>query len=328
MAIAVFTSDKGTSPDVTFMTRSSRGVNAVSSTSREVAPVRRPRLEVALDEQVLGARADELIVRVYTVVASVICSVAGLQPVAARSLEGTVGLQIRQGRPVVDGVYLNGHGPYRFLVDTGTTLSHVDPRLAQAIGLTSTFTTEVRTATGRTQASGTSGVEVVLGPGWAERQTFLFVGLVVLHQPSSDIDGVLGQEFLTHFDYTLDMRAKQMTFGTIEMARTRTRVPFQLVEGRPVVATSLGPLVLDSGASLMVRFTLPTTVPTRELVTASGRVAVGTIASALVIEGHLVWHGDAVAVPRPAESGAAGLLPSSVFRSVYVCNSERYLVFN
>ena len=229
---------------------------------------------------------------------------------------------------MVDGVYLNGHGPYRFLVDTGTTLNHVDPRLAQDIGLTSTFTTELRTAIGKTPASGTSGIEVALGPGRVEGQTFLFVGPVVLYQSSSDIQGVLGQEFLSHFDYALDMRAKQMTFGTIAMAPSRTRVPFQLVDGRPVVATSLGPLVLDTGTPLMIRFTVPATLPTRELVTASGRVEVGTIASALVIGGHLLWHGDAVAVPRPAEFGAAGLLPSSVFSSVYVCNSERYLVFN
>jgi predicted aspartyl protease len=208
-------------------------------------------------------------VRVYTVVASVLWIAAGLQPLAARSSEETVSLQIRQGRPVVDGVYLNGHGPYRFLVDTGTTLNHVDPRVAEAIGITATFTTELRTASGRTQASGTSGIDVALGPGRAEGQTFLFAGLVVLRHISSDIEGVLGQEFLSHFDYSLDMRTKQMTFGTVAMARSRLRVPFQLVDGRPVVATSLGPLVLDTGASLMVRFTSPATLPTRELVTAS-----------------------------------------------------------
>jgi predicted aspartyl protease len=258
----------------------------------------------------------------------VLAVAASLQPVAARSSEGTVSLQIRQGRPVVDGVYLNGHGPYRFLVDTGTTLNHLDPRVAEAIGVTSTFTTEVRTAAGRTQASGTSGIDVVLGPGRAERRTFLFAGVVVLHHIASDIDGVLGQDFLSHFDYSLDMRAKQMTFGTVPMAPSRLRVPFQLVAGRPVVATSLGPLVLDTGASVMVRFTSAATVPTRDLVTASGTVEVGTIASVLVIQGRLLWHGDAVALPRPAETGAAGLLPSSVFSFVYVCNSEKYLVFN
>jgi predicted aspartyl protease len=253
---------------------------------------------------------------------------AGLQPVAARSSEGTVSLLIRQGRPVVDGVFLNGHGPYRFLVDTGTTLNHVDPRVAEAIGVTATFTTEVRTAAGRTLASGTSGIDVVLGPGRAEGQTFLFAGVVVLHHIASDIDGVLGEDFLSHFDYSLDMRAKQMTFGTVPMAPSRLRVPFQLVAGRPVVATSLGLLVLDTGAPLMVRFISAATVPTRDLVTASGTVEVGTIASALVIQGRLLWHGDAVALPRPAETGAAGLLPSSVFSFVYVCNSEKYLVFN
>jgi hypothetical protein len=250
-----------------------------------------------------------------------------LQPLAARSSESTVNLLIRQGRPVVDGVYLNGHGPYRFLVDTGATLNHVDPRVARAIGVTTTFETEMRTVVGTTHASGTSGIEVALGPARVEQQSFLFVGLEVLHQISSDIEGVLGEEFLSHFDYDLDMRAKQMTFGKVAMAANQTRVPFQVVDGRPVVATSLGPLVLDSGAPAIVRFTLTPTAHTREWVTVSGTVPVGTMASALVIEGQLLWHGDAVALPRPAESGAAGLLPSSVFSSVYVCNSERYLVF-
>ena len=266
--------------------------------------------------------------RVYTVVASVLWLAGSLQPVAARSSEATVHLEIRQGRPVVDRVYLNGHGPYRFLVDTGATLNHVDPRVARAIGVTTTFETEMRTAAGTTHASGTSGIDVALGPARVEGQTFLFVGLEVLHQISPDIEGVLGQEFLSHFDYDLDMRTRHMTFGEIAMAGNRTRVPFQMVDGRPVVATSLGPLVLDSGAPAIVRFTLTPTGHARQWVTASGTVQVGTMASALVIAGQLLWHGDAVALPRPTESGAAGLLPSSVFSSVYVCNSGRYLIFN
>ena len=37
--------------------------------------------------------------------------------------------------------------------------------------------------------------------------------------------------------------------------------------------------------------------------------------------------GDAVAIPDRSEPGVAGLMPLSLFRTVYVCNSERYIVF-
>lgn len=39
--------------------------------------------------------------------------------IAAGPLFGAVKMQVRDGHPIVDGVYVNGNGPYRFLVDTG-----------------------------------------------------------------------------------------------------------------------------------------------------------------------------------------------------------------
>jgi hypothetical protein len=47
-----------------------------------------------------------------------------------------------------------------------------------------------------------------------------------------------------------------------------------------------------------------------------------------VIGGRTFWHGDAVAIPRPADTGAAGLMPVSLFKAVYVCNSEGYLLLD
>ena len=40
-------------------------------------------------------------------------------------------MRVRDGRPIVDGVYVNGHGPYRFLVDTGTMRNLIDADLAR-----------------------------------------------------------------------------------------------------------------------------------------------------------------------------------------------------
>ena len=64
------------------------------------------------------------------------------------------------------------------------------------------------------------------------------------------------------------------------------------------------------------------------MVTMSGTALVGMVFSRLVIGGRTLWRGDAVAVLRAAEAGAARLLPVGLFKSVYVCNSEHYLVLN
>jgi hypothetical protein len=247
----------------------------------------------------------------------------------ASPLNASVKLQMREGHPLVRGVYINGHGPYRFLLDTGSTLNHLDPKLAQAIGLTATFRSELRSAVGVISVPGAEGLEVTVDTVRADRQTFLFAGLEVIQASSPDIQGILGQAFLSRFDYLLDMRAERLAFGKLELDGKGTRVAFRSIAGRPVVSTSLGSLVLDSGADLVVRFGVTGTEATLELVTLAGSVNVRTVASQLLIEGRIVWRGDAVALPRPAAEGnAAGLLPTNVFRSVYVCNSEGYVVFD
>src|SRR5579862_8304020 len=64
-----------------------------------------------------------------------ICSlILGVGP-----LLGGVKLQVREGRPIVDGVYVNGHGPYRFLLDTGANVNLIETGLARKIGMNATF---------------------------------------------------------------------------------------------------------------------------------------------------------------------------------------------
>jgi hypothetical protein len=48
---------------------------------------------------------------------------------------------------------------------------------------------------------------------------------------------------------------------------------------------------------------------------------------ALIIDGIRLWHGNAVAIPNRAEQGVNGLMPLNLFKTVYECNSEGYLVF-
>jgi hypothetical protein len=247
-------------------------------------------------------------------------------------IAGTAGAGIRihivQGHPVVDGFYVNGHGPYRFLIDTGTTLNHLEPALAESIGLRPTFRTELTTSTGVSMAVGASGVRIAIDAFQADGETFLFAGLDAIHHAHPDVQGILGQDFLSRFDYLLDVRGKRLDFGKQELEATKTRVPFRTVTGRPLIPTSLGTLVLDSGATWLTLFGVEATNITRELITLTGSLKVGTVASTLSIDGRTFWHGRAVAIPHPAENEATGLLPVSLFKTVYVCNSERYVIFD
>lgn len=241
-------------------------------------------------------------------------------------LSGAIKILVREGRPFVDGVYVNGHGPYRFLLDTGTNMNLLETGLARKIGMKPTFKDEVQSSIGKTLLPGSDGNVVELGPVRSDGQRFQFSGLDTLHLAWPDVHGVLGQCFLSGFDYMLDPRGKLLEFGKQNPAGNRSQ--FRRLDGRSAVSTSLGDLVLDSGAPRLILFgVVPDPGGLREMWTVSGSQTVGMVASKLAIEGRNVWRGSAVAIPGRSEAGVAGLMPLSLFRTVYVSNSEQYVVF-
>jgi hypothetical protein len=134
----------------------------------------------------------------------------------AGPLAGGVRLLVREGRPFVDGVYVNSQGPYRFLLDTGTNMNLIETRLARRIGMQTTFEDVVESAVGKTSLPGSDGNLVELGTVRAEGQRFQYSGLDTIHLLWPDIHGVLGQAFLSGFDYRLDLRDKTLEFGKQE----------------------------------------------------------------------------------------------------------------
>ena len=232
-------------------------------------------------------------------------------------------LRVQEGRTIVDGVYVNGHGPYRFLVDTGTNVNLIDTNLARAIGLSATFQVDHGSATGKIPTSGSDGNEIVLGTVKAGGQKFLYSGLDAIHNFSPDIQGVLGQWFLSQFDCTLDLRGKRLEFG--KQGRTGTCIPPRMINGRLTVPTSLGDLIVDSRAARLVLFGVEPDLglgEKREWQMVAGSQSVGMVSNkTLVIKDRTIWRGDAVAIPNRSEPGVDGLMPLSLFKLIYVCNS-------
>jgi len=249
---------------------------------------------------------------------------------ALTPLVNAANLRVQEDRPIVDGVFVNGHGPYRFLMDTGTNVNLIDVNLARKIGMNATFEVDLALASGKTPAAGSDGNEVVLDTAKADRQEFLYSGLEAIHNFSPDIQGILGQWFLSQFDYTLDLRGKRLEFGK-QQGPNGTRVPLRMINGRLAVATSLGDLILDSGASRLVLFGAEPDIGlggNREWRTEAGSQEVGMVSGkSLGIEGRTIWRGNAVAIPNRSEAGVDGLLPLSLFKAIYVCNSDGYIIF-
>jgi hypothetical protein len=247
--------------------------------------------------------------------------------VAAGPLLGSVKLEVREGCPIVDGVYVNGHGPYRFLLDTGTQLNHLDPKLAKSIGLKGSLRVEVISSFAVAQAPAAEGIEIALESVKAGGQKMVFSDLAVVHRLGFDIKGVLGQEFLSRFDYLLDLRAKRIEFS--KQDRAGTRAEFQTIHGQPAVLTSLGRLLLDSGTAWVVLFGVEAAPGTNDILTLAGSSKAGSVPrKPLIIEGRTIRYDELVAVPGGNEAGVAGLLPVSLFKSVYICNSEGYVVLD
>jgi predicted aspartyl protease len=225
----------------------------------------------------------------------------------------------------VDGVFVNGHGPYRFLIDTGSNLNFIEKRVADATGMAASLEVEVKSSAGKTRMAQSDGNEIALGEVTAHGQRLLVSTMKEIRSVLPEVRGVLGQWFLARFDYLLDIRGGRIEFGA--QRRTGTRLPSRMLNGRIAVPTSLGELLLDSGAVNLVRFgVMPDRSGMKYLQTVAGGRLVGSVETSLAIDGRNVWSGTAVAMPDTDEAGAAGLMPVGLFSKVYVCNSEGYVV--
>lgn len=218
-------------------------------------------------------------------------------------------------------VYLNGHGPFRMMVDTGAAASAVRPEIAARIGLEALYRVEQVTASGPSWvAAGSASIRV----GGAVDE-----GVELLFSPNAQqgADGVLGQSWLDRHSYLLDFRRRLVVLDGAAPAEG-VRLELAELEGRPCVTASVdgatSQLVLDSGASTLLLFRPQARYGKRAtLLTHNGSVEAG-VGKAVVSIGDR-FRGAMTAAELPGEV-PRGLLPASAFRAVYVAKRERIVV--
>ncbi len=228
------------------------------------------------------------------------------------------------GHSMVVAVSVNHRGPFTFLFDTGSQLSMVEPSLAAELHL---------------QSQGTAAFIGFVGPSGSFAQmdivetgsvavtslNVLVSDLGFLHTGGVDVRGILGEDFLQHFDLLIDNAHNLICLddsGTLREAVRGPRIPLQpfaaasraalpellIVSAR--LADGLRPLrlALDSGTNVPV------------LYNASGYLSLEAIAPSASYPSHrsMAYDGSqhyAILAPQEIRIGPAQL-PQVSFVSI------------
>jgi hypothetical protein len=105
---------------------------------------------------------------------------------------------------MVLAVSINHTGPYNFQLDSGTQITMIDPSLAPELHLDTQGTVVVAGAGSRQPASFAQLDLLEAGSHAVARQRVLVYDLQHLQSSDLHIQGVLGEDFLEHFDMLID----------------------------------------------------------------------------------------------------------------------------
>ena len=282
----------------------------------------------------------------YFTVAGVCQSLQAQSPAEpAKSAE--VRFRLVRNTMIVVSFIANGQGPFDFLLDTGTDTTIVDPALAKQLSLAAIDRIQMNTLAGSEMLTRCSLDTLAIGPSRAEKVEVLVQDVPELRSLDPHIRGIVGQNFLSHFNYLLDYRKHSLhieTAGEIENAVDGDRVPLEVRDNKMMVASEAQGrdsvkllLLLDSASNSVIlvhksqqvgsplQGAFVTTAGAEQTWMQTARVRSLTVGSQQFRDLPV-----GLGAPTQADDGRAedGLLPTSLFQSLYVNNREGFVVFN
>ena len=272
------------------------------------------------------------------------CTLAGF----CQSIQAQTEMQFRLVRNTVIVVPMmaGGEGPFDFVLDTGADTTIVDPALADKLSLSSLTQIQQTTLAGN-RASSVSRV-AALGSGQVQVRNLpvLIQDLAEIRKLDSHVQGIAGQDFLSHFNYLLDYPKHTIRFELADEIRDAIegeRVPVEVVGNRMMVASEARSyheaklsLRLDSGANSVV--VMRTASQALDLLThqnglastSGGQVGmkVGRLDQLKVGSQRFQDISVAQSSLDSSDRYGDGLLPTALFHVLYVNNRESFVVFN
>ena len=247
---------------------------------------------------------------------------------------GSEALKMREGFAFVEAE-INGRGPFRLLIDTGTVPCILTPQAAARAGIQPDHRIVLATLAGERIFPGSSQNALRIGAVTQPGIQIVTDSLGPILELDPKADGMLGQSFLGRQPYLIDYRHKRLLLGD-EAREQAQRLPVAVESynhyGRPVVPVLLDPyddtrhLTLDSGAiSLVIECqnhcpALHQIEHSENILTLVGeRAASRGVLFRMRIGGLTFFRSDAILVKgSPADDRNEGVLPTRLFSAVYV----------
>jgi hypothetical protein len=191
--------------------------------------------------------------------AGLIAILTGVPAAAADRTRSAVPLAIDARGGIAVPVVVNGAGPFIFILDTGASRSVVSDDLAREIGAPVVAKSEVVTSAGSDMRLVVRLSSIALASAQVSALLAPVLPAANLARLGRGVRGLLGQDFLSAFNYTLDYRRRRLTWDGPLTCDAPGAVRMAAVEGRFVLlAEAEGGarvrLVPDSGAQVAVLF--------------------------------------------------------------------------
>ena len=252
-------------------------------------------------------------------------------------------------------VSINHAGPFSFLLDTGAQITMVDPSVAAEFHLDTDGEAVVAGVASRRTVSFAELVLLEAGAHSVANPKVVVYDLHPLQSADLRIQGVLGEDFLEHFDVMIDNAHRLLCLddsGAMRAAVKGSRIPLVLTadaeQGAPlsgllIVTVRLSDatrpirLMLDSGANSAMLYNPSEYLGLPQRTYLQGRGVDGTqlIFSALPLQhvkiGSLELNGVTFfslgAVQQDARTkGFEGVLTTGLFRRVLIAHADHFAV--
>ena len=257
--------------------------------------------------------------------------------------------KLAEGHWIVVPITIKGTGPYEFILDTGSNQSILSPSLITESDGKMISQKRLVTATGSELVPCFRVEDFQFGLGRVEY-------LDVLAQPVPEkigfhIRGILGQDYLSRFNFILDYKSRTVNFEeNREFSQNLRGMVYTLLESSyrrlvmiPPQSTASRPslFVLDSAAERVILFgnnfiglgfDLASSGGLEILQTVTGRELLNGGRFRTFRVGETTFRNMPVTLARPGDllkhRLENGLLPTSCFQSIYINNEDKFVAFN
>jgi predicted aspartyl protease len=230
-------------------------------------------------------------------------------------------------------VSIDGQGPYRFLFDTGTSITVIDRSLAQQLEIA---------AVGQTRALNATGVLVVdqailddVRAGQISKQKLpVLISDLPRFRSHGHLDGILGMNFLAGAAFLIDVR-HHCVEADVPLSRMDggQRIDAEEIAGRVALKVKGASFVLDSGASFMILLSdrargMASVSEAMEITSTARREQVRSAIVPRLTIGDLVFRDVPAAVVAQQRCREDALLPINIFSTVYVDAARELVILN